>query len=410
MASKKVFQEANFTPSHLAADNGLTCDMCDSTDVVETAEGYSCRNCGIVLETRKLEYHHPYNTEVVQYAVLGTTQIGSFRERSQNGESRHYDKLNKISSIKSSAHSLSTHAKIEISRIFNALNLSENLKDSVLKKFNTFYESLQPGTKYRTPEKLVPIVIYFCFKFRNISIKESKLLEVSHISKKDFNAFKLQILEFFPQYKTRNRKEYILQKILEISEHCNLGMEFFYQSKKILYKLWDTINNTKDDVIAGLACSISALCSYRESVTVNAICVRLGIKMSTIQIQVKKRIFERFKVSGFVSLVKSSDILKQIMGKLGLADDGSEEDSHIVEVKLGSTVRVFNSSENYELYLFAVKDNKGLPITISVQLFDHVKDDSPPKHGDRRIQAVGKKLDMEIAMFTGKGPPLVSAV
>ena len=65
-------------------------------------------------------------------------------------------------------------------------------------------------------------------------------------------------------------------------------MEFFYQAKKILYKLWESINNTKDDVIAGLVCSISALCSYRESVSVNAICMRLDIKMSTIQTQVKR--------------------------------------------------------------------------------------------------------------------------
>jgi hypothetical protein len=246
-------------------------------------------------------------------------------------------------------------------------------------------------------------------KFRNISIKESELLEVSNISKKDFSAFKLQILEFFPQYKTRDRKEYIFQRILEITEHYQLGMEFFYQSKKILNKLWESIKNTKDDVIAALVCSISALCSYRESITVNAICMRLGIKMSTVQAQVKRRIFERFRVSGFVSLVKSSDILKKVMEKLGLVDRDTEEESHIVEVKLGSAVQIFNSAKNFEFYLFAVKDNTGLPIAISLQLFGHNKNQSPAEAGDRRIQGVVKSLDMEIALFhTGKGPPLIS--
>ena len=411
MASKKMFQDISLAPSTLDSNNGLTCDVCNSSDIIETVEGYSCRNCGIVLNTLKLEYHQPYNADVIQYAVLGTTQIGLSKERSQNGKSYRYSKLNKLNSIRSSFHSLTTHAKIEISRIFTALNLPENLKDLVLQKFKALYKSLEPGTKYRTPEKLVPIVIYFCLKLRNVSIKESKLLEVSKISKRDFNAFKLQILEFFPQYKTRDRKEYILQKILEISEHCHLGMEFFYQSKKILYKLWASINNTKDDVIAGLVCSISALCSYREEVTVNAICMRLGVKMSTIQTQVKKRIFERFRISGFVSLVKSSDILKKIMSKLGLVDDCVEEDSHIIEVKLGSAAQVFNSSENIEFNMFAVKDNLGLPITISLQLFDRMKNDSPTKGGEKRIQGVAKDLGMEVAMFhTGKGPPLISAV
>ena len=410
MASEKTFQHKIFTPSDLELNNVLTCDICGSGDIVETIEGYSCRNCGVVLDTLKLEYHQPYNKDIMQYAVLGTTQIGSPRERAQLGNSPYINKLNKLNSIGNSKDSMSTLSKMEISRIFTALSLPEALKELVFKKSQEFYNALQPGTKFRNPEKLAPLAIYFCLKFRNISINESRLLEVSHISKKDFNAFKLQIVKFFPQYKTRNRKQYIIQRILEISEHYNLGMEFFYQAKKILYKLWESINNTKDDVIAGLVCSISALCSYRESVSVNAICMRLGIKMSTIQTQVKRKIFERFRISGFVSLVKSSDILKTIMGKLGLVDDESQEGSHIVEVKLGNAVQVFNSSENPELYMFAIKDNAGLPITISLQLFDPIsKIDSPTKIGERRIQGVAKKkLGMEVAMFhTGKGPPLV---
>ena len=406
MASKKMVQDIGFTQPSLHSHNGLSCDVCNSDNIIETVEGYSCGSCGIVLKILRLEYYQPYNKEVIQYAVLGTTQIGLARERAN---SRHIEKLNKLNSIRSSKDSLSMQAKIEISRIFNALNLPPNLKNLVLQKFQELYEALRPGTKYRAPEKLVPITIYFSLKFRNISIKESRLLEVSKISKKDFNAFKLQILEFFPQYKIRDRKEYILQRILEISEHCHLGMEFFYQSKKILNKLWGSINNTKDDVIAGLVCSISALCSYRENVTVNAICTRLGIKMSTIQAQVKRKIFERFKVSGFVSLVKSSNVLKTIMSRIGLIDDVFEEGSHIVEVKLGSAVQVFNSSKNPDLYLFAVKDSTGLPITISLQLFDHIKNDTPTRRGSRRIQSVPKKrkIGMEIATFTGKGPPLI---
>ena len=404
-------QDIDFTHSNLSSNNALTCDVCDSSDIGETIEGYSCRNCGIVLEIQKFEYNRPYKENQIQHAVLGITQIGSMRERLQYQNSVRLEKLNKLHSILNNKGAVFNKARIEISRILNYLNLPESPKQAIFNKFKNLYGALKPGTKYRSPEKLVPLTIYFYFKFQNISIKETELLEISKISKKEFNAFKLQIVEFFPQYKTRNRKEYILQRILEISEHYHLGMKFFYQSKKILYKLWASINNTKDDVIAGLVCSISALCSYREEVTVNAICMRLGVKMSTIQTQVKKRIFERFRISGFVSLVKSSDILKTIMSKLGLVDDCVEEDSHIIEVKLGGAAQVFNSSENFELYLFAVKDNFGLPITVSLQLFDHMKNDSPTKRGDSRIQGVAKDIGMEVAMFhTGKGPPLISAV
>ena len=57
------------------------CDVCGSVDIIETCEGYSCRGCGIVLEVQKLEYHRPYDKDILQYAVINRTQIGTKTER-----------------------------------------------------------------------------------------------------------------------------------------------------------------------------------------------------------------------------------------------------------------------------------------------------------------------------------------
>lgn len=93
-------------------------------------------------------------------------------------------------------------------------------------------------------------------------------------------------------------------------------------------KLWERIKNTTDNVIAGLVSSISVLCSldFKNKVKVSSICDFLDIRMSTIQAQVKKNIFERFKVEGFVSLVKSSGLLAKIFEALGLIDGKREEE------------------------------------------------------------------------------------
>lgn len=391
MATEKKYQKMNSDSVNLSENKSntklesqifteLTCDICGSTDIIETKEGYVCRTCGLVLEIQKLEYNRPYNRDIVQYAALGTTQIGSILERIQNVNSVGLKKLNKLQSIKSNKEIVLEKAKIEISRIFSSLGLPEAFKDIVFKKFKKIRSALKPGTKYRSPDKLVPISIYFCLKFQNISINEAELLEVSKISKKDFNAFKLQIYIFFPQYKERNRKEYILQKILEISEDLHLGMVFYYQSKKLLYKLWESIKNTKDDVIAGLVASISVLCGFKEKVSVSSICDKLGIKMSTIQSQVKKRIFERFQISGFVSLVKSSEILKKIIEKMGIIkkekflvniDNESSEIIHnIVSVNLGNVIQVFNHFNNIDYYFYVLKDNNGYPLLVSLNLYN----------------------------------------
>ena len=433
MATEKKYQKMNSDSVNLSENKSntklesqifteLTCDICGSTDIIETKEGYVCRTCGLVLEIQKLEFNRPYNRDIIQYAVLGTTQIGSILERIHNVNSVGLKKLNKLQSIKSNKEIVLEKAKIEISRIFSSLGLPEAFKDIVFKKFKKIRSALKPGTKYRSPDKLVPILIYFCLKFQNISINEAELLEVSKISKKDFNAFKLQIYIFFPQYKERNRKEYILQKILEISEDLHLGMVFYYQSKKLLYKLWESIKNTKDDVIAGLVASISVLCGFKEKVSVSSICDKLGIKMSTIQSQVKKRIFERFQISGFVSLVKSSEILKKIIEKMGIIkkekflvniDNESSEIIHnIVSVNLGNVIQVFNHFNNIDYYFYVLKDNNGYPLLVSLKLynpsitFENQHIGNSINRNDLNNWE-DKLLEIEFLKFnTGKDPPL----
>ena len=349
------------------------CDVCGSSNIIETREGYTCRDCGIVLEVKKLEYHRPYDAEIVQYAVLGKTQIGYKSERRATKNSVRLEGLSRLDSHRTSEESVVTSAKIAIKSILT--NLDFPLKDSVsiLEVFREIRAQLGKGTKFRSAEMLVPCVIYFYYKRNNTPISETKLLEVSKISKKDFNEFKIPMANLWPQYKERDRKEYIIQRILEITEHFDLGMPFYYQSYKILSRFYDSVKNTKDDVIVGLVTSITLLCSQSEGVSVSALCERLGIKMSTIHRQVERRIIERFRVRGFRSLVKSAGLLKKVMTKLGVLDpafvdvDGESidyEDSlvdsaDIVQVVLGNAIQVFNNlNENKDFYLF-LKDLNG---------------------------------------------------
>jgi len=200
----------------------------------------------------------------------------------------------------------------------------------------------------------------------NLSISDQQILEVSNITKKEFNKFLLMIRNFIPYYKERNNQEYILNRVLNVVEHFNLDMSVFTKSKEILFRFWDSIKSTKDDVIAGLVTSISVLCMYRKELTVNAICKLLNIRMSTIQSQVEKRLFKRFKVSGFKSLVKSADLLKKLMQKLGIIEKPEEIDEisdrtqsinilpGILNFRLGNCVPVFSAQGYNDEYFRAI--------------------------------------------------------
>lgn len=400
------------------------CDACGSDDVIETREGYTCRDCGIVLDIQKLEYHRPYDKDIVQYAVLGKTQMGYRRERLSMKNSIRLEGLNKLDSLRTSEESVLIVARVEIKRILTALGFLLTDVEPLLERFKYNRSQLGKGTKYRSPQMLCPCIIYAYYKENNKSIREKDLLEVTSISKKDFNAFKFSILRIWPEYKDRNRKEYIIQRILEVTEHFDLGMPFFYQSKKILNRFYDSIKNTKDDVIIGLVASITLLCSQQNNVSISALCNRLDVKMSTIHRQVEKRVMQRFKVSGFKSLVKSADLLKKVMNKLGVLDPsivdvneiyevGPEADD-IVQIVLGNAKPVFNSlNESKDYYLF-VREINGLSGTSIINVKDNTDHNNLLYTDDRntshKFEKVDNKDKVKIELFkyyNPKGPPIL---
>ena len=413
-----------------SAQNPLErCDVCGSCDIVETREGYTCRDCGIVLEVQKLEYHRPYDADIVQYAVLGKTQMGYRSERRATKSSVRLEGLNRLDSHRTTEEGVLISAKIAIKSILTNLDFPLGDCASVLEIFKKIRAQLGKGTKYRSAEMLSPCVVYFYYKRNNTPIDEKKLLEVSKISKKDFNEFKIPMVRLWPQYKERDRKEYITQRILEITEHFDLGMPFYYQSYKILTKFYESVKNTKDDVIVGLVTSITLLCSQPETVSISALCKRLGIKMSTIHRQVERRVIERFRVPGFRSLVKSAGLLKKVMTKLGVLDpafidvDGESLDyegslvdgADIVQVVLGGATQVFNHLNQSEGFYLFVKDLNGYLVATITQTIDN--DNNYKKKIRDNINIKERRFSRKVAnnetvklelwkYFNPKGPPL----
>ena len=335
------------------------------------------------MEIQKLVYNLSQNYDIWQNSLLNDTQIGTRTERISHILSDNYKRLNKLHTQKKYVTIVFNRAKSEISRIFSSLNLPKSLKEMIFELSKESYFCLRPKTKYRNPDKLVPILTYFCFKINNLPINETELLENSKITKKEFNSFKFQLCQFFPKYKKRDRIQYILHKMYEISEYFQLGIQYFYQSKKILSKLWELIKNTKDEVIAGLICSISALCMnyYGKLVSVSAICNRIGIKMSTIQVQVKKHIFNKFKADGFKSLVKSSNILKTIMRKLHLIELKSLESKlkkrtsnkkkpAMIEIKFSYDHHFLKTIQEVSYQFFAFSTITDFPTLIALKTYN----------------------------------------
>ncbi len=387
----------------------LKCDICGSEDIIEDRGSYVCRNCGIVLEIQKLQYDRPYNNDIIHHSPhIGVTQVGTVRERFTSKHSCQLQRINKKQLEQPNYENVKREIGKKISDIFTKLELHDSgasLKQYVYKQCLKVYNSFRSGTKYRSVEKLVPVVMYYCLKLRKISRSETDFIDTNDITKKEFNHFKIQVRYFLPKYSEYNRQMVILQKISYIQAEFNLDRAFDLFTRKILYRLWDLIKNTKDDVVAGLCASISALCSHQDTLNVNSICNLFGIRMSTIQAQVKPNFIERFKVEGFKSLVKSSELSVKIMEKLGIIE-GEEEPCDIVEIRLGHARRIFNNNDSIEYYLFAIRDEDNnvmltkLDVYKPYQRFDIIES----------VEVVDlPQFDMVFRTYSkGKDPPLKS--
>ena len=133
--------------------------------------------------------------------------------------------------------------------------------------------------------------------------------------------------------------------------------------------------------------------------------------MSTVQAQVKKKIFEKFQVAGFVSLIKSSDVLVRVMKKLGLLEDIGFEyeegdgDSEGIELVLGGVEDVFNSHDNLEYYYFAFSGEYRNPTIIGFKI-----ENFPLKSETEYCQEVqeGGLIEFEFyKYYKSKDPPMM---
>ena len=159
-------------------------------------------------------------------------------------------------------------AEYEIVRLLRYFKFSVKHKKRLLKIFIYNQSVFNEKRIYRDPEILVPLIIYFYFRFQNISINIYELIESSCINKKLFFYFTFQIIYYlisgdiiFTLYDPikileggyEKQKFITFQNFLRLYSHCPLcGVEhektyiisnYFNRSKQFKKKLIKNITN-----------------------------------------------------------------------------------------------------------------------------------------------------------------------
>jgi len=200
------------------------------------------------------------------------------------------------------------------------LRLPEKDMRAIITIFKDFHPKIQKGTMFRNPEKLIPCIIFIYYKYyENRPISSVELINYSKISRKELNNFITHNSHLWAGY-NMDKQSMVLKLILKVTEEYKLGMDFYYQSEKILLGLWEYICDTTEQILAGFACSLTLLCVSDYRVRVSNICENLNISMTNISKKFKDKIVKAFKLENYKSLVKSAELIKRFLNGLSLID------------------------------------------------------------------------------------------
>jgi hypothetical protein len=211
-----------------------------------------------------------------------------------------------------------------------------------------------------------------------------------------------------------------------LSEEVALGMDFYYDTLTLLNKLYGEISCTKDSVIAAVVASLALLCRHRDKATVNRLCRRLNVRMSTVQSRVKRHIIRRYHVPEFESLVKSADIVKATVYRLGIFENSKrkeefrvykEEEKPSEELEIEICPKIIHlqaktrtpsrfkrpSKRCADWFVFSFQNQLDLqPIFITFVLPYHY---SSQKYSPTPKKPLFRKVNEE--MYHSKGPPAI---
>ena len=284
------------------------CKYCGSEDITETEYGYVCRNCATDQGRKRYKATASYNRIEIQNVITLKTMMGTERERERFSNREKIAYLNKLNSMIPHPEETMQTAFNQTKTLLEKLGRPDKDISKILKKFNEIRPHFKKKVKFRSPEKLIPCVIYFYYKINNIVIDQGTLFENSDLSTKEFNAFRRGMKNFWSKYQNRDRKKYILNRIGGVINEKKLGKNLYVQSEKILDKFWDLVKDSKDDVIAGLVIGIVKIRSKREDIALGPICEFLRISQGTLQKSVQRKLFDlhgiKNKEKGFKNKVE----------------------------------------------------------------------------------------------------------
>ena len=193
------------------------------------------------------------------------------------------------------------------------MTLEREVREECVRKFESIYDEMIAQKRSRTMNELRFVVIFFCLRMKHVSFKKKAFLEYFRISYDDFRREFKFLHPFFPEYRTRERKKDVMNLILSGAQELWFPADVYPTSIIILNSFWHYLKYTIEEVTAATVCCLIKIKLDIEDVTLKEICNEFGIAASTVQYQVKNKLFKHFHFEGFKGLLNSAHLIKKLL-------------------------------------------------------------------------------------------------
>jgi len=282
----------------------LRCDECKS-DVIETSEGFTCPNCGLVLELPRLE-------DKDQIFLHNNYQRNSSRNLSSPGFKRRTRNLQLTDSQRKEVK-----IKNEIKRICSQLKYFEK-KVELIHKFYTQIRLKMPKEKrFFGSKRVIPVIIYLFCLSNKILIKRKELLEYSDITSTEFNKICSHIIRYYPTMQKiiiQNRPSIIKQIVYNAIIALNLDILYYQIADEIVNKFWKDIGNIINKNVAAICLLLVVVGCETKEVTISKVCYTLEVDSYKIAGHIRELI-KRYDILGYSTLKKSAPAIITLLAK-----------------------------------------------------------------------------------------------
>jgi hypothetical protein len=141
------------------------CKYCGSEDITETEYGYVCRNCATDQGQKRYQSTPSNNRIQIQNVIALKTTMGNERERERSSNRGKIAYLNKLNSMIPHPEETMQTAFNQTKTLLEKLGRPDKDISKILKKFNEIHAHIKKSRKFRSPEKLIPCVIYFYYSY-----------------------------------------------------------------------------------------------------------------------------------------------------------------------------------------------------------------------------------------------------